>query len=76
MIKKEDNVINEWKIYSAEQFQKVFDIKEEWDCKETDEDYITRHLEEDNRLFRLTFTESIRDNAYEEYWNIEEIENE
>lgn len=70
----EDNVIEEWKIYSAQQFEEAFKIEDKWDGSECDEDYIMRHLESDTRNFRVTFMEDARDNAYEEYWLIQEIE--
>ena len=71
---KEDNVIQEWEVYSATQFQKEFNIKEKWNEQETDEDYIYRHLQEDERMFRVIFMEDPRDNSYEEYWLIQLIE--
>lgn len=71
---KEDKIINKWEIYSATQLQKEFNIKEKWNEEETDEEYIMRHLKEDKRMFRVTFMESDRDNAYEEYWLIQEVE--
>lgn len=71
---KEDKPVNEWYIYSATQFSLEFNIKEAWDSSESDEDYIMRHLEADGRLFRIVFMESARNNSYEEYWKIEEVQ--
>jgi len=68
-----DDVINEWEIYSAEQFQKEFKIEDELDETVCDEEYITHFLEKDKRKFRVTFMESARGNAYEEYWKIQEV---
>jgi len=68
-----DKVKNSWDIYSADEFQKEFNIEEARDETECDEDYIMRHLEQDSRKFRVTFMESARHNAYEQYWKIEEI---
>ena len=69
----EDNILNEWEIYYAEQLQKEFNIKEPFNYEESDEEYIMRHLNEDKRKFKITFITNSRNNAYEEYWKIEEI---
>lgn len=71
---KEDQIINEWKIYSAENFKEEFNIKEKKEDDEFDEDYIIQHLKEDPRTFRVTFMEDPRNNTYEEYWLIQEVE--
>jgi len=72
----EDKILNEWDIYSAEEFKEIFCIAEPFDIEngECDEDYIRGHLGADERKFRVTFMESARDNAYEEFWRIQEVE--
>ena len=70
----EDNYLNEWDIYDAEQFREKFNIKEKRDDDECDEEFITRHLESDKRKFRVTFMESSRGKCYEEFWRIQEVE--
>jgi len=68
-----DEVLKEWDIYDAEQFAEEFGIAEERDDDECDEEFITRHLEADERKFRVTFMESARGKCYEEYWKIQEV---
>ena len=68
-----DEVINEWIIYSAYEFKKKFKIKEKRDDNECDEDYIMEHLKKDKRKFRVYFNESARGKAEEEYWVIKEV---
>jgi len=70
----EDKILHEWDIYSADQFKEEFGIAEERDETECDEDYIMGHLDADERKFRVTFMESGRNNCYEEYWRIQEVE--
>ena len=70
----EDKILNEWDIYSADEFKKVFCIAEERDENECDEDYIMGHLGADERKFRVTFMESARNKCYEEFWRIQEVE--
>jgi hypothetical protein len=69
-----ESVIKEWEIYSASQFQEVFEIEEKWDENESDEEYIMRHLEADKRKFIINFVESPRKDQYEEYWIIKQME--
>ena len=72
----EDKILHEWDIYSADQFKEEFGIAEPFDIEkgECDEEYIKGHLQADERKFRVTFMESGRNNCYEEYWRIQEVE--
>jgi len=67
----EDDVINEWTIFSAKQFEEVFRPNDKWDGVECDEDYIMRHLKKDKRQFKVRFVTS--SNCYNEYWDIKMI---
>jgi len=70
----EDKILHEWKIYDAEQFKEEFGIAEKRSDDEYDEEYIMGHLGADERKFRVIFMEDPRNNAYEEYWKIREVE--
>lgn len=69
-----NKVINEWEIYSAEQFRKEFLVREKREDTECDEDFIMRHLQLDDRIFRVTFNKDPKGNAYAEFWRIQEIQ--
>ena len=66
-----DDIKNEWEIYSAEQFMKEFNIKDNLDNWACDSELIEHHLEQDKRKFKIRFVEV--GNQYTEYWLIQEI---
>jgi len=71
---KDLKVINKWQIFSADEFKEVFQIADNREDTEFDEDFIMEHLSAMERVFIIDFVESPRDNTYEEYWVIKELE--
>ena len=69
----EDEILNEWQIYSVREFQKAFKIKEVKDESECDDDYIFGHLGEDKRIFRVIIVKRVKKNPYIKFWIIHEI---
>ncbi|HUS49318.1 MAG TPA: hypothetical protein VMZ91_04090 [Candidatus Paceibacterota bacterium] len=63
----QDKILNQWVVYSADDFMEKFNIKDDLDNYCNDDELIEHHLEIDKRNFRIRF-----DN--EECWFIDEVE--
>jgi len=63
----QDKILNQWVVYSADDFMEKFNIKDDLDNYCNDDELIEHHLEIDKRNFRIRF-----DN--EEGWFIDEVE--
>lgn len=68
----QDNIINEWVVYSAFDFMEKFNIKDDIENWATDDELIEHHLEQSKRSFKIRFGWS--DEHQENCWFITEVE--
>ena len=66
-----DDVLNEWTIYSANDFMARFGIDDDLDNFASDDDLIVYYLEKDSRKFKLDFRWSKE--YHDDCWFIKEI---